>query len=273
MRTHLSFARRVWRALGLACLLAVLPVALPVSAWARPAVELQQDVTVSGSRVTLGDLFSDAGDAAGVVVARVQPGQMVVLDATQVQVIARSNGVDWGNPANLRRISVQSSMASPEAARPDRKPVHTAQVLTYLHSLNAGDVVHAEDLTWSHDAVAGADAPRNPEAVIGMAARRPLREGDPVSLRDISAPMVIRKDDVIAVTFSQDGLSLTLQAKALADAAAGQPVSVINPASKKIIQAIAAGPGQAMVGPAADQFKAAVRLSSNLSDPSRLALR
>ena len=78
---------------------------------------------------------------------------------------------------------------------------------------------------------------------------------------------------MIAVTYNQDGLSLTLQAKALADAAAGQPVSVINPASKKIIQAIAAGPGQALVGPAADQIKASVRLSYNLSDPSRLALR
>ena len=271
MRAPLSFARRVVRALGLACLMAVLPVALPVPAWAHPVVDLLQDVTVSGGRVTLGDLFSDAGDAAGVVVARVQPGQMVVLDATQVQIIARSNGVDWGNPANLRRISVQSSTPAPEA--PARKAARTPQVLTYLHSLNAGDVVHAEDLTWSHDAVAGADSPRSPEAVIGMAARRPLREGDAVSLRDISTPMVIRRDDVIAVTFSQDGLSLTLQAKALGDAAAGQPVSVINPASKKIIQAIAAGPGQALVGPAADQIKASVRLSSNLSDPSRLALR
>jgi len=272
MRAHLSFSRRALRALGLACLLAVLPVALPVPAWAHPVVDLLQDVTVSGPRVTLGDLFSDAGDAAGVVVARIQPGQMVVLDATQVQIIARSNGVDWGNPANLRRISVQSSAPAPEAAR-EHKVARAPQVLTYLHSLNAGDVVHAEDLTWSHDAVAGADAPRSPEAVIGMAARRPLREGDAVSLRDISTPMVIRKDDVIAVTFSQDGLSLTLQAKALADAAAGQPVAVINPASKKIIQAVAAGPGQALVGPAADQIKASVRLSSNFSDPSRLALR
>jgi flagella basal body P-ring formation protein FlgA len=74
--------------------------------------------------------------------------------------------------------------------------------------------------------------------------------------------MVIRKDDIIAVTFNSEGLSLTLQAKALENAAAGQTVSVINPTSKKIIQAVAVGPGQAVVGPAAEQIKAVARTSS-----------
>ena len=231
-------------------------------------IQLRQDVVASGGKVTLGDLFAEAGPAAGVVVARIQPGQMAVLDATAVQILARSNGVDWGNAAGVRRITVQ---AAAEAPRPEAKAAARAAqapVLTFVHSLNAGDIVQAQDLSWSHDAVAGADAPRDPDAVIGMAARRPVREGDAVSLRDISAPTVIRKDDVIAVTFAMNGMSLTLQAKALTDAAAGQSVSVMNPASHKIIQAVATAPGQAVVGPEAEQLKAAARLS-----PSRLALR
>lgn len=244
---------------------------LPGAALAAP-VQLRQDVVVSGGAVTLGDLFPDAGPAAGVLVARMQPGQTVVLDATQVQIIARSNGVDWGNFAGLRRITVQST--APEA-RPEPKAASVARasqapVLAYVHSLNVGDIVQAGDLTWSREAVGGLDSPRDPDAVIGMAVRRPLREGDAVSLRDVSAPMVIRKDDVIAVTFSVSGLNLTLQAKALNDAATGQSVSVVNPSSKKIIQAVATAPGQAVVGPEADQLRAAARLS-----PSRqsLALR
>ena len=230
-------------------------------------IQLRQDVVVSGGKVTLGDLFAEAGPAAGVVVARVQPGQMAVLDATAVQILARSNGVDWGNAAGIRRITVQ---AAAEAPRSEPKAARAAQapVLTFVHSLNAGDIVQAQDLSWSRDAVAGADAPRDPDAVIGMAARRPVREGDAVSLRDISSPTVIRKDDVIAVTFAMNGMSLTLQAKALTDAATGQSVSVMNPASRKIIQAVATAPGQAVVGPEAEQLKAAARLS-----PSRLALR
>ncbi|HEY4029262.1 MAG TPA: flagellar basal body P-ring formation chaperone FlgA [Caulobacteraceae bacterium] len=246
-------------------------VALPAAAMAGGAVQLRQDVVVPGGVVTLGDLFADAGPAAGVVVARTQPGQSVVLDATQVQIIARTNGVDWGNFAGLRRITVQS--AAPEArlesaAAPKAAAVRSVQVLAYAHSLSAGDIVQAQDLIWSREAVAAADAPRNPDAVIGMAVRRPLREGDAVSLRDISAPIVIKRDDVISVTFSLNGMSLTLQAKALTDAAAGQNLTVMNTVSKKVIQAVATAPGQAVVGPEAEQIKAAARLA-----PSRLALR
>jgi len=247
-------------------------VALPATALAGP-VELRQDITVSNGRVTLGDLFAEAGPAASVVVARMQPGQTAELDATQVQIVARSNGVDWGNFAGLRRITVQS--AAPEPAPAPKAAARASQtpVLAYTHSLNAGDIVQPQDLAWSRDAVAGADTPRDPDAVIGMAVRRPLREGDAVSLRDVSSPMVIKKDDVISVTFAMSGLSLTLQAKALTDAAAGQSVSVMNPASRKILQAVATAPGQAVVGPEADQIKTAVRLSPSRQSLPYLALR
>jgi flagellar basal body P-ring formation protein FlgA len=243
---------------------------LPGAALAAP-IQLRQDIVVSGAVVTLGDLFAEAGPASGVVVARIPPGQTTVLDATQVQIIARSNGVDWGNFAGQRRIIVQANAPAPRAeSKAAAVAAHGPQapVLTYTHSLNAGDIVQAQDLAWSREAVAGGDAPRDPDAVIGMAVRRPLREGDAVSLRDVSAPMVVKKDDVISVTFAVNGLSLTLQAKAMSDAGAGQSLSVMNPTSKKILQAVATAPGQAVVGPAADQLKAAARLS-----PARLALR
>jgi len=252
----------LWLSLALALL------ALPAAALAG-AAQLRQDIVVSGGRVTLGDLFVDAGPAAGVFVARVQPGQAAVLDATQVQIIARSNGVDWGNLAGLRRITVQAAAAAEPRAEA-KAAMRGPQVLAYVHSLNTGDIVQAQDLTWSREAVAGLDAPRDPDSVIGMAARRPVREGDAVSLRDISAPVVIKKDDVISVTFAVSGLSLSLQAKAMTDAAVGQSVAVINPASKKVIQAVATAPGQAVVGPEAEQIKAAARLSASRQS---LALR
>ena len=94
-----------------------------------------------------------------------------------------------------------------------------------------------------------------------------------VSLRDVSAPMIIKRDDVISVTYTLNGLSLTLQAKAMTDAAAGQAVTVMNPGSKKIIQAVATVPGQAVVGPEADQLKAAARLSPSRQSLPYLALR
>ena len=170
-----------------------LPAALPSVALAGPPAELRQDIVSVGGKVTLGDLFYDAGDAAAVVAARAPSGQMVVLDATQVQILARSNGVDWGNPQGLRRIVVQAAASAPAPAAESRASVKAAAaraplVLAYLRNLNAGDVVQAEDLTWSREAVGGADAPRQPEAIIGMTARRPLREGEAAALHEPSNP-------------------------------------------------------------------------------------
>ena len=51
--------------------------------------------------------------------------------------------------------------------------------------------------------------------------------------------------------------SIGLQGKAMSAAAVGDPLSVLNTNSKKVIQAIAVGPDQAVVGPEAEQFRAA----------------
>ena len=245
-----------------ALVLGALLAATAVSALATPPAILRQEIVSQNGRVTLGDLFYDAGDASGVLVARVSPGQSAVLDATQVQILARSSGVNWGNPQDLRRIVVEPGAVAPAAPSP-KKP-RTASVLAYLHNINTGEIVRAEDLTWSKEAVETPDTPRDPQAVIGLAARHPLREGAAASLRDLTAPTVIKKDDLIVVAFNLDGVSLTLQAKALENAVPGQAFTAINPNSKKVIQAVATGLDTAVVK---------LDLDSPRSNPSRLALR
>jgi flagella basal body P-ring formation protein FlgA len=239
------------------------PVAV---AWAAP-VELRSDIVSANGVVTLGDLFDDAGAARGVLVARAQPGAMVVLEAARVQKLARANGLDWANDRGLMRIIAQPGGAAP-VAQPAARRARSAETLTYVHNLQAGDLVQAQDLSWSRTADAPLDAPRDPDAVIGMAARRPIREGQAVSLRDVAAPMVIKKDDMISVAFNLDGVNVALEAKALENAVVGQPLSVMNLLSKKVIQAVASGPGQAVVGPEAERLRAMPALSL-----SRLAQR
>jgi flagella basal body P-ring formation protein FlgA len=48
------------------------------------------------------------------------------------------------------------------------------------------------------------------------------------------------------------------------DAVAGQVFNALNPESKKIIQAVATAPGQALVGPEADRLKAIARTNPSL---------
>jgi flagella basal body P-ring formation protein FlgA len=178
-----------------------------------------------------------------------------------VQSAARAAGLDWDNPGGFRRIFIKgdagpaASRASATAAVRDGRLVET---LTYARSLAAGEIVQPQDVIWTkvQAHMVPADAPRDADAVIGQAARRPLREGAAVGQHDLSSPVVIRKDQVISVAYVADGVNLVLQGKALSDASVGSPVQVLNTQSKKTIEAVASGPGQAVAGPGAESLKA-----------------
>ena len=66
--------------------------------------------------------------------------------------------------------------------------------------------------------------------------------------------------------YDDGGISLSLQGKAMAAAATGDLVPVQNTLSKKVIQAVATGPGSAAVGPQAQALQAR-------SQPVRFAAR
>lgn len=229
----------------------VIALAAAGSALAGQAVTLRVQPVDADGTVTLGDLFDGAG-AAGDVAVAARTSSSINLDAAAVQAAASRAGLDWANAQGIRRIVVASGTAAGlgAAARGN------VEVLTYARSLAAGEMVQPEDLVWSKAAAAPSDAPSDADQVIGLAARRPLRAGAAVSARDVSAPQVIKAGEIVTVTYSDGQISLALQAKAMAAAAPGQTLAVQNTASKKILQAVAVGPGQAAVGPQADQLKA-----------------
>lgn len=241
---------------------------LAAPAWAGTAVALKPVPTDSDGVVTLGDLFEGAGSASAVVVAPGPKGQAsVVLDSARVQAVARSAGLSWANPAGVRRIAVRGGAApAPAAAIGAVAPATagTTEALVYARSLKTGEVVAAEDLTWApvSSRLLPREAPQDAEALIGLAARKPLRAGAPAQGSDLSAAMAIKKDDAVSVHFRSGGVALMLHGKALSAAAEGGAVRILNPQSKMIIEAIAAGPGLAVVGRDADSLKAA-RLASN----------
>jgi flagella basal body P-ring formation protein FlgA len=170
------------------------------------------------------------------------------MDAGRVQQVAAQNGLQWVNIQGLRRVIVRGDAVRAAGNR---------EVLSYARDINPGDIVQPSDLVWGKAVGAPADAAREPETVIGKAARRPLRQGQAATLHDVSSPMLIKKDDVVSVTFEEDGVRLVLQAKAMASAAEGEGLPLMNTNSKKLIQATATGPDEAVVGPPADRLRAA----------------
>ncbi len=237
-------------------LIAALAAAGP--AFAGHPVNLKPDTASADATVTLGDLFEGAGAAGRQAVAE-RNGATVVLDAALIQAAARRAGLDWDNPDGLRKIVVHAAAgASSPQAGPSAGAVAArgnVEVLTYTSNLNSGEIVQPTDLAWIKAAAAPADSPSDAEFVIGQVAKRPLRAGAVVMARDVGVAMVIKSGDLVVVTYDAGGVSLTLEGKAMAAAGVGESLAVLNPVSKKIIQTVATGPGQAVVGPAAVEMK------------------
>jgi flagella basal body P-ring formation protein FlgA len=227
------------------------------AALAAVSVDLKSELFDSDGRITLGDLFDNAGAVASVSVAPgPQAGTTMVLDAARVQQIAWANGLAWNNPNGFRRLIVKGEAAGSVVAGASN-PGKMVDVLTYSRSIAAGEIVEAQDVIWSkvQAHLAPADAARDVERVIGLSARRPLREGAAVASHDLASPQVIAKDDLITVVWNTGGVTLSLQAKAMKSAAVGDSLTVMNTQSKKLIEAVATAPGRAAVGPEAEGLR------------------
>lgn len=190
---------------------AVLLMATP--ALAGP-VTLKANPVDDDGQVTFGDIFDGAGPSASVVVAR-RSGPSVVMEAGQLQSLARQSGLDWDNPRGLRRVVIRNATLSP-AASAASTPVTAPRTGTAQPSAPA--------------------APSRPER----------------------AERVIARNDIVQVVYIADGVRLTISGRATANAAAGEPVSILNLDSGRTIDALAVSPGQAIAGPAAREARAAL---------------
>ncbi|HEY0051900.1 MAG TPA: flagellar basal body P-ring formation chaperone FlgA [Caulobacteraceae bacterium] len=233
--------------------LLTLAAAFAALAGAASAVELRANPTDDDGRITLAELF-DGTDSQAVVGTR--SGASAVLDAVRLQQLARAQGVVWANSSGLQRIIVRQgapasapAMIRAGAARPAAGS--TVDALTYARNIAAGELIQPTDIVFApvQAHLAPADAPSDPDMAVGQSARRALRAGAAVSARDLTAPRVIRRGEIIQVAFEQGAVALTVQARALGDAAPGQMLQVVNTTSNRTLQATATGPGRAVVGP------------------------
>ena len=158
-----------------------------------------------------------------------------------------------------RPAATTKSRGGTSGARARAEAARTAQALIYTRNIPAGEPLVADDLTWAEVPAAArlTDPLADPDLAAGRIARRPLHAGAPALARDLVGAKVIHRDDVVAVIFREDGMILSLQGRALGDAAVGEPVQILNLSSKKTVEAVASGPGRAVVGPEADAIRIA----------------
>ena len=87
----------------------------------------------------------------------------------------------------------------------------------------------------------------DPEHLIGMAAKRVLVSGSPVTLDDIREPILVKRNSRVTITVETQFMQLTAQGKAMESGARGEVIQVRNMNSGKSIEGVIVGPNRVAV--------------------------
>jgi flagellar basal body P-ring formation protein FlgA len=151
-------------------------------------------------------------------------------------VILRAQPQATGPAVTLGDIFENAGDVAGRAIAPAPKPGG----FTTLSTRFLGAAASAAGLQWR--------APDNVEAIVVTAAGAGVARVLPAAYAKPGDAAVIRRGDLVTLTYAAPGLQLSLKAKAMSDAAAGAAVRLVNPQSNKTIDAIAIGPGAATTG-------------------------
>ena len=125
----------------------------------------------------------------------------------------------------------------------------TFEAAVLARPLASGEVVRAADVTIVRRPKAefAANIMTNVEQAVGLAARRPMRQGDVLRQTDLAKAEVIARNDNVTITFQVPGITLTMRGKALEGGSQGDTINVLNVQSKRPVQGKIAGPGHVVV--------------------------
>ena len=121
----------------------------------------------------------------------------------------------------------------------------TAESLLASRTIRAQTVLGAKDI-----ARGAADLPggiSDPAQVIGMEARVTLYAGRPILAGDIGPPALIERNQIVTLVFASPALRIETEARALARAAAGEHLRVLNLGSRSTVGGIVQPDGTVLV--------------------------
>ncbi len=147
--------------------------------------------------------------------------------------------VTFGLPssAELRRQSAHYSGTA----------IETVDAVTVTRPLERGEVLKPSDLAVLRRPKTEAGLLTGLDAVAGLAARRPLRPGQPLAPVDVMKPEIVQRNDTVTIVYQAPGVTLTLRGQAHDAGALGDTIGVLNMESKRVVQAVVSGPDRVTV--------------------------
>ncbi len=198
------------------------------------------------------DALTDATEAA--LRARGMEGQLLVTFTTPGSTAfgeAPEVVVNTLDPASGRftaTVTVDAG-AGKRQVRLGGRVDRMVEVPVPVRTIAAGQVITEADLNWIELASSrlGNHAVTMAGAIVGHAAKRALRAGHPVSVRELTLPRVVRKGTLVTMVLAGPGLVLTATGRALEDGADGATISLINVQSKRTVQGTVIGPDRVRI--------------------------
>jgi flagella basal body P-ring formation protein FlgA len=125
--------------------------------------------------------------------------------------------------------------------------IETVDAVTVERPVDRGEVLEASDLTILRRPKAQAGGLAEMSSAIGLAARRQLHPGQPISSADLMKPDIVQRNEPVTLFFEAPGLTLTLRGEAQDAGALGDTIGVLNPQTKHVVQGVISGPGRVNV--------------------------
>lgn len=176
-----------------------------------------------------------------------------LIDATfqrsAADLLLRGFEIDGGSGRFSGELVVLSENGQREFLPLSGHVTSVRQVPMVQRLIRRGQTVEADDVTIAEVRLAPGvrDVVDLADDVIGKAARRTLRPGQPLQMSDLTEPIIVKKGSLVTVTLKAPGLTLSTMARALEDASIGEAVKVMNSQSKRTIETTVVGPGQVRV--------------------------
>ncbi len=222
-------------------------------AWANAGNVLRITVERAAREVTAQEiagllqdaLFVETGQVHAVRLSNQRQGLFAPMEALGGPELIR---LDHNAGSGLFRAEV-AAWPGGDAVQVSGRAETVADVPVLARALSVGEVIRAGDISWLQLPTSRVNAQilTDAGALIGQAARRPLRADTPLRAFDVEAPSVIRRGDIVSLVFQSGPLTLAARARALDDAAAGETIRFVNLQSNRTVEAVADGPGRARV--------------------------